>query len=457
MNLDERLRNVAILGAAGKMGSGISLLMAQEIARVSLLPANRPARHKLVLIDLNPEALDGLRTYIRTQSRKYAERMIIPLRELYADRKDLVENGDIIDEFVIHVESILQLETDSAAAKNAHMVFEAIVENADIKTKVYSALARECGPETFFFTNTSSIPIGLLDERSNLGGRLIGYHFYNPPAVQKLVELISAKQTRADIQQISYELAARLGKKIIPSHDIAGFIGNGHFMRDGLHAMAAARELIEHNGLTQIEALYAMNKISQDYLVRPMGIFQLMDYVGIDVFQLILKVMTQHIPGETLQDEWVDAMVMANVIGGQYADGSQKHGYLKYERGKPVAVFDIEAKEYVPFDPAGWTGKVDQLLGPLPAGHAPWKVLSRDNARESKLVNYFSQLAATDTLGAALARTYHIRSREIGLKLVADGVADQAEHVNGVLLNGFFHVFGPINDYLPASTGRDSE
>jgi len=62
------------------------------------------------------------------------------------------------------------------------MVFEAIIENEDIKLGIYRKLKELCPPHTFFFTNTSSIPIRVLDGEADLGGRIIGFHFYNPPA-----------------------------------------------------------------------------------------------------------------------------------------------------------------------------------------------------------------------------------------------------------------------------------
>ena len=84
-----------------------------------------------------------------------------------------------------------------------------------------------------------------------------------------------------------------------------------------------------------------MNRVSQDWLVRPMGIFQLIDYVGVDVCRFIMKVMTEHIPGETLKDDLLDRMAEAGVAGGQLASGAQKDGILKYEKGRPAGVYDL--------------------------------------------------------------------------------------------------------------------
>ena len=445
MDLDRRLENVTVIGAAGKMGSGIALLLANEMAATKLRPENKDRHYKLNLIDVSDEALAGLMGYLRTQLCKLAEKSTVLLRQLYQDREDLVENGEIIDEFIADALMLCRCSTDVGMAAGSRLVFEAIVEKVEVKVQIFSRLKEICDDNAFFFTNTSSIPIKQVDEEAGLGGRIIGFHFYNPPAVQKLAELISSDITLPELKEISVEIAKRLRKKIIPANDIAGFIGNGHFMRDGIHAMDEVRRL--QGEMTTPGAIYAMNRVSQDFMVRPMGIFQLIDYVGIDVFQCILRVMNEHLE-ETLQDELINAMVERQVLGGQNADGSQKDGFIKYERGRPAGIYDMETGEYRMFDPDGWSGTIDADLGQLPAEHVPWKALLMDPGKHDKLKTFFTALGNVDSLGAKLTRQYHKRSYEIGKALVADGVAANDDDVNGVLTSGFFHLYGPINDYL---------
>ena len=447
MSLDDRLTRVAVVGAAGKMGSGICLLLAQEMVRLSIMPENKGKSYRLIAMDLSEDGLDGLLSYIRAQAKKAAEKATVALREIYRHREDLVENTDIIDEFTYQTLARIRPSTDLSACRGCHMIFEAIAEREDVKIDVFKQLKDIASSDAWFFSNTSSIPIGRLDDQAGLGGRLIGFHFYNPPAVQRLAELIASEKTLPEVVEASMELAKRLRKKVIRANDIAGFIGNGHFMRDGLHAMAEAARLEKELGRTQ--SIYAMNKVSQDLLVRPMGIFQLIDYVGVDVFQCILRVMNAYIEGETLHSELVDRMVEAGALGGQYADGSQKDGFLKYERGKPVAVYDIEQRTYVPIDASAWAGEVNGRLGDPPDGWAPWRALLRDPAQTDKLKGYFASLSGSTTLGAELAKKYIARSREIAHHLVEQGVADDVEDVNGVLTSGFFHLYGPATGYLP--------
>jgi 3-hydroxyacyl-CoA dehydrogenase len=302
-----------------------------------------------------------------------------------------------------------------------------------------------CTTDALYLTNTSSIPIGYLDEKAGLGGRLIGYHFYNPPVVQRLVEVITARSTIDELKAVAKDLGKRLRKKLVPANDITGFIGNGHFMRDGLHAISEVDRLKGKFRFTG--AVYVMNRISQDFLVRPMGIFQLIDYVGIDVFQCILKVMRTHLGDSTLRSRLVDKMVKYGVLGGQYADGSQKDGFLKYEKNRPVGIYDVRKKEYFLISEE-WKKRIDKKIGPLPDGYAPWRALLMDTKKDEKLKAYFDRLKTMDTLGAELAIEFLKKTKSIGQSLVDSGVANSVDDVNAVLMNGFFWLYGPINEYI---------
>jgi hypothetical protein len=84
----------------------------------------------------------------------------------------------------------------------------------------------------------------------------------------------------------------------------------------------------------------------------------------------------------------------------------------------------------------------------VPASLVPWKSAVGNPNKEELFKKYFAEIKGMDTLGAKLARDYAVRSKAIGLKLVSDHVAYSEKDVNTVLLTGFFHAYGPINDYL---------
>ncbi len=446
MSLEKRLQNVAVLGAGGKMGSGISLLLAREMTLEKLKPENSGNTYELHLIDVNSDALEGVKQYLHKQAIKFVQKKPEVVQDLFQQAGQALEGDALAEAFAREMQSILRPTTNLRTAAEANMVFEAIIENVDIKTKVLGELGNACAANTFFFSNTSSIPIHVLNEKSNLGGRIIGFHFYNPPAVQKLVEIIVPEGVHPELPPLAESLGKRLGKILIPSNDVAGFIGNGHFMRDGLHGIGEAQRLQEDYSF--VAAIYMINRVSQEFLVRPMGIFQLIDYVGLDVFQAILNIMNPHFPEEDLHSDLIDEMVKRGVKGGQYPDGSQKDGFLKYEGGKIVAIYDFSSGSYVPLNEGDWKAKADAALGDLPASHHPWKTLVKAENRSEVLKKYFTELKQMDTLGAQLALRYLKRSKEIGLQLVQQGVANRAEDVNGVLMYGFYHLYGPINDFI---------
>jgi 3-hydroxyacyl-CoA dehydrogenase len=444
MSTIDRLENVAVLGAGGKMGSGIVLLAALEMADLALDPAHKDREFVLNAVDVSSPALAGLTKYLRDQVLRVAEKKAVALRTVYAGRADLVENEEIIRQYVEDVLAFVRPTTRLEAAYGSSLVFEAVNENPGLKVKLLSQIKDHNTKEAWFLTNTSSIPISELDAKVGLGGRIIGFHFYNPPAVQKLVEIIQAVTTRPELAEFAAEYAKKLRKTVVPSNDVAGFIGNGHFMRDALYGIAEVERLAPEHGF--VDAVEMVNKVSQEFLLRPMGIFQLVDYVGLDVCRFILEVMDERLPGRGLRSPLVDRMVGMGILGGQFADGSQKDGFLKYEKSRPAGIFDPEARAYVPI--AAVAARCDERLGAPPAAVKPWKAVIAMPDRAGYLETYFRELRGLKTLGAGLAVAYGRKAKEIGLGLVKDGVARRDEDVNTVLLTGFYHAYGPINGYF---------
>jgi hypothetical protein len=156
--------------------------------------------------------------------------------------------------------------------------------------------------------------------------------------------------------------------------------------------------------------------------------------------------LSQRLAGEKLAAPLVEEFLAMGIAGGQFPDGSQKDGFLKYEKGRPAAVFDPRKKAYEPLP--GIAGRADAAMGAHPVRIKPWKTVIQDPEREKFLEEYFKELAGMKTLGADLAVRYGRKSKAIGLSLVESGVAAGPEDVNTVLLTGFYHAYGPINGYF---------
>lgn len=439
MNLSEVLKDTSVLGAAGKMGSGIVLLTAQQMLEEKQAGGNQEG-FELHAIDVSAEALDGLMRYVEKQAGRIAGKKTEKLEEWYGK----LDQEELVTRYVTDLLNIIKPTTSLDEARNSKIILEAVSENLDLKIKLYTHIDNNNDIKPWFLTNTSSIPIGELNRVAGLNGRIIGFHFYNPPAVQKLVELIKGTDTLQELYDFSTEFASRMRKIVVPSNDKAGFIGNGHFMRDALHGLDEVKSLSDQVGFEQ--AVYIVNRISQHFLLRPMGIFQLIDYVGVDVCQAIMSVMDPYFPAEKIHHDLLDRMVEAEAIGGQNPDGSQKDGFLKYEEGRSVAVYNPDKQAYIPLGDFKAAG--DEFIGATPEGWKPWKEWFKDPDKDSGLTAYFNALKKMNTHGGRLAETYLNRSREIGLRLVNENVANNEKDVNTVLLTGFFHLYGPINNYL---------
>jgi len=444
MEYIQQLQKVSVLGAAGKMGSGIVLLTAIEMADQMLKPENKGKSFVLNAIDTSDEGLTGLVKYLHSQVLKAAEKKAVALRGIYADQPKLIENSEIIEAYVQDVMSVIRTTTRIEAAFDSTLVFEAVSENQALKEKLFRLINENNISQPWFFTNTSSVPIGGLNKNANLDGRILGFHFYNPPAVQKLVELITIEENPVEMVEFAKKYASNLQKTVVPSNDFAGFIGNGHFMRDALFGISEAERLSSQ--MPFHEAIYCIDRVTRDFLSRPMGIFQLVDYVGLDVVQFILRVMQPHIKGEKMHSSLLDELVLTGVRGGQFSDGSQKSGFFKYEKGKPVGVIDKNSGLYI--ENSAFSEKADMWLGSLPSEVLPWKALVKVHDKDSVLKPAFKALREAGTKGSTLAVEFALNSRETARKLVADKVAHNSNDVNTVLITGFFHAYGPINDYL---------
>jgi 3-hydroxyacyl-CoA dehydrogenase len=444
MDYVDRLEHITVLGAAGKMGSGILLLTAMEVHRQKMKPENNNRSFILYAMDVSNQSLSGLMRYIYVQALKYAERNIVTVRKMYALRKDLIDNEEIIKQYAQDLTSLIRPGTRIEPAFDSRIVFEAVSEMPDLKVELMLTINRNSKQNPWFFSNTSAIPISWLDEEAGLNGRIMGVHFYNPPMVQNLLEVVKTPTTRPELSYFVAEFIKNIGKISVPAYDVVGFIGNGFFMRDILYAESLLEELQQK--LTFPQAVYVLNKVSQDYLIRPMGVFQLVDYVGIDVVQFIMSVMNSYTENENIHSPVIDLMRSRGITGGQNHDGSQKDGFFAYTGTKITGIYDSGKKRYI--DIAEVVSAGNTHLGELPEGWMAWKQIVNHMDKDILLKKYFQNLKNTNSAGGLLARKYLQQFREIGMNLVKNKVAFKYEDVNAVLTKGFHHAYGPVTDYF---------
>jgi len=237
------IQKIVVVGA-GTMGHGIA-----EVAAIS--------GFKVGVVDISWDFLNRAK-----------ERITDSLNKMYEKKQIKEKPEDIL--------SRIEFNVSYDIAKDADFTIEAVPENLELKRKVFQTLDEVTPKHAVLATNTSSIPISDIAEATNRKEKVIGMHFFNPPVIMKLVEVIPSKYTSEDVVNLTIDLANKMNK--IPvrlKYEIPGFVGNRIFIR---LLQEACREV--ENGEGTIEEV---DSATRNKLKLPMGLFELADYVGLDV------------------------------------------------------------------------------------------------------------------------------------------------------------------------------
>ena len=193
------VENVAIVGA-GNMGSGIAQKSAQEAFNVQMVDREEQyvARGRSIIENFLSEAI---------------ERRIFSQAEVDATLNRITD--------VIGVEN---------TAVDTDLVIEAVFEDFDIKTAVFSTLDKVCGEDTILASNTSSLSVNALAEATGRPDRFVGLHFFYHPAKNRLIEVIPAETTSKETLARTVQYCRTLGKVVIVCKDRPGFVVNRFFV-----------------------------------------------------------------------------------------------------------------------------------------------------------------------------------------------------------------------------------
>jgi len=234
---------IGVVGA-GTMGSGIAQISAQ-------------AGFETVVYDVSQEFIDKGLERIRASLQRFAARGKITAEE---ERRILAR-----------LTGALKLDGLSASA----LVIEAAPEQLDLKREIFKKLDAICAPETLLATNTSSFSVTAIAAATRLPERVLGMHFFNPPPLMALVEVIRAERTSPAVVERGLALARQLGKTPVTAKDTPGFIVNRiarSFYNEALRILSD----------DQAEVL-TVDRVMKEAGGFPMGPFELMDLIGIDI------------------------------------------------------------------------------------------------------------------------------------------------------------------------------
>ena len=237
------MMKVGIIGS-GTMGSGIAQVAATAGCQVNLFDANRAVLEK---------------------SKTSLERILIRLIE--KGRIDTSEKNRIQSN-INYVDSLEELS-------NSDLIIEAIIENLEIKKKVFSELETMVSDDCIIASNTSSLSIASIAASLKNPKRCVGIHFFNPAPLMKLVEVIPAIQTSYETLEKSIDTISSWGKTVAIAKDTPGFIVN----RVARPFYSEALRIYEEG----VASFQAIDNSLKNLGGFRMGPFELMDFIGNDV------------------------------------------------------------------------------------------------------------------------------------------------------------------------------
>ncbi|EAT45914.1 AAEL002842-PA [Aedes aegypti] len=249
------IQKVVIVGA-GTMGSGIAMVAAAT-------------GHYATLVDVSQEVLDKSRSGIEKNAARIA-------------RKLFKGDPDSASGFVAEALGRISYSTDlEQCVASTDLVIEAIVENMQIKQDLFRRLDNIAPEHVIFASNTSSLSIVEMGSVTKREDRFAGFHFFNPVPVMKLIEVIKTDKTSEDTHTRLMAFGRALGKTCITCKDTPGFIVN----RLLFTLTSEALKMLERED-AEVRDIDTAMKLG---LGHPIGPFELMDMVGLDVTLNIMK------------------------------------------------------------------------------------------------------------------------------------------------------------------------
>ncbi|MGD8544593.1 MAG: 3-hydroxyacyl-CoA dehydrogenase [Candidatus Bathyarchaeota archaeon] len=301
------IKKITVLGA-GAMGHGIAQLAAMS-------------GYEVTMRDINQEFLDSGMQKIRWSIGKFIGKGKVSPSE-----------GQKI------LSSIKLIVSLKESVKEADFVIEAIPEKLELKKTVFKEIDENAPTNAILATNTSALPITEIATATNRPEKVIGMHFFNPPQLMRLVEVVMGKKTSNDVRDATLELTKAFGKEpVLCKKDVPGFIAN-RITISGTNLVA----WMVHKGDYTVEEVDAAAMFRAG---MPMGTFALLDYTGLDIAYHVMKFMEEREPGFK-----ISPLVTEKMDKGEIGVKAGKGFYTYPEKGR-FAIPQISEEKADKFDP----------------------------------------------------------------------------------------------------------
>jgi len=278
------IKKVTVLGA-GLMGHGITQVAAQV------------AKYEVYMRDIKQEFLDN------------GMKMINGSLQRFLKKGEMTEAE--VNQILSRIHPALDLKE---AVADADLIIEAVTENPELKKKVLAEADAQAKPDAIIATNTSSISITELASATSRPEKFAGMHFFNPPQVMKLIEIIRGAKTSDETLNTIVEVAKKMGKEpVVCKKDVAGFVVN----RVLIPALNEAVALVNED----VASPEDIDKAIKLGLNWPMGPLTLLDYVGLDTTLAITEVMQKELDQKYQANPLLRQMVRAGLLGRKSGRG----------------------------------------------------------------------------------------------------------------------------------------
>ena len=284
--------SVGVVGC-GTMGHGIAQITAQAGIDVTVVEASEVALAR------------GRRRISRSLER-------------------LAAGGKLGDQVPAEIEARITGTLDYADLAGSQIVVEAVYEDLATKLAVWRALDGVLGPDTVCATNTSSLSVIDQAMATSHPESFLGLHFFNPPQVMTLVEVIRSVATSGPALELALAYGTRLGKELVGATDRAGFIVNLLLVP---YAMDAVRVLETGHG-----SIAGIDTAMRGGAGYPMGPFTLLDFIGLDIVLAISEAMF----AEYRETRFSAPPTIRRLVAAGFLGRKSGRGFYDYSNGTAV-------------------------------------------------------------------------------------------------------------------------